>query len=64
MSTLFPLRLSLQVAICATIVAILVGVPISYVLARKRFRGRALLDVLVTLPMVLPPPSWVTSSSL
>lgn len=55
MSTLFPLRLSLQVAICATVVAVLVGVPISYALARKRFRGRALLDVLVTLPMVLPP---------
>jgi len=55
MSTLFPLRLSLQVAVCATIVAVIVGVPISYVLARKRFRGRGVLDVLVTLPMVLPP---------
>ena len=34
------LRLSLQVASCATIVTILIGIPISYVLARKHFRAR------------------------
>ncbi len=55
MSTLFPLRLSLQVAACATIAALLVGIPISYILARKKFVGRDLFDLIVTLPMVLPP---------
>lgn len=54
-SILFPLRLSLQVAACATIVTILIGIPISYVLARKKFRGKEVLDLIVTIPMVLPP---------
>lgn len=55
MEFLFPLRLSLQVAACATLVALLVGVPLSYWLARRRFPGRDLFDLFVTLPMVLPP---------
>jgi len=52
---LFPLRLSLQVAICATVLTLLVGLPISYLLARRRFRGRNIVSLLLTLPMVLPP---------
>jgi molybdate transport system permease protein len=55
MDVLFPLRLSLQVAVCATLVTLVVGIPIAYVLARKRFRGKNVLTVLLTLPMVLPP---------
>jgi len=31
------------------------GIPLSYLLARKRFRGKELLDLFLTLPMVLPP---------
>jgi len=53
--TLFPLRLSLQVAACATLITLLVGLPVTYVLARKRFRGRDIVTLLLTLPMVLPP---------
>ncbi len=52
---LFPLGLSLIVATCATTVAIVFGVPLAWLLARRRFRGRSLLEVLVLLPMVLPP---------
>ena len=33
----------------------LLGIPLAYVLARRAFRGRALVDLLVTLPLVLPP---------
>jgi molybdate transport system permease protein len=55
MSTLFPLRLSFQVAVCATVAVLLIGVPLAYVLARKKFFGRDFLDLLVTLPMVVPP---------
>ncbi len=55
MEVLFPLRLSLQVAVCATIAALLVGVPLAYLLAHKKFKGRSLLGLFVTLPMVLPP---------
>ncbi|MEJ2685407.1 MAG: molybdate ABC transporter permease subunit [Candidatus Sulfobium sp.] len=54
-STLFSMRLSLQVASVATVFVILAGTAIAYVLARKEFRGRELLDVLFTLPLVLPP---------
>src|SRR5581483_7193125 len=49
------LVLSLQVACLATAVNALLGVPLAYLLARRRFRGRALVDLLVTLPLVLPP---------
>jgi molybdate transport system permease protein len=55
MSVLFPLRLSLQVAVIATVIIVIVGVPIAYVLARKKFRGRDLISLILTLPMVLPP---------
>jgi len=51
----FPLALSLRVAAAATILAFLVGIPIAWVLARRRFPGRDLLGVAVLLPMVLPP---------
>jgi molybdate transport system permease protein len=55
MSVLFPLRLSLQVAAVSTVFALIIGIPLAYVLARKRFWGREFLDLLFTLPMVLPP---------
>jgi len=54
-STLFSMKLSLQVAAVATMFVVLVGTGIAYALARKEFRGRELLDVLFTLPLVLPP---------
>jgi molybdate transport system permease protein len=54
-SVLFPLRLSFQVAACATIVTLILGIPFSYLLARKRFKGKEILDLVLTLPMVLPP---------
>jgi len=51
----FPLRLSLQVALLATVAVAVVGLPLAYVLATREFRGKAAVDVLVTLPLVLPP---------
>ena len=49
------LRLSLLSATAATVLSLLVGVPLAWVLARAEFRGRSLLRALVALPMVLPP---------
>ncbi|WP_137120757.1 ABC transporter permease [Segeticoccus rhizosphaerae] len=49
------LRLSLVCATCATVISVLVGVPLAWVLARSRARGVSLLRALVTLPLVLPP---------
>ena len=49
------LRLSLLTAICATGVVILLGLPVAWLLATRQFRGKRVLEVLVDLPMVLPP---------
>ena len=49
------LRLSLQVACWATLLALVAGTAFGYLLARKRFIGRELLDAILTLPMVMPP---------
>lgn len=54
-SVLFPVRLSLQVACLSTILIVVSGIPIAYLLARKEFRGREVLDMVFTLPLVLPP---------
>src|SRR5205085_8059945 len=49
------IALSLKVAFWATVLSIPLGVAIAYLLARKSFWGKALLDGLVLLPLVLPP---------
>lgn len=54
-STWFSLRLSLQVALTATCFILVTGIPIAYFLARRDFKGKELVDVLFTLPLVLPP---------
>ncbi len=48
-------QLSLRVALVATVVALPFGVAVAYLLARKDFWGKSLLDALVHLPLVLPP---------
>ncbi len=48
-------QLSLRVAAVATVVALPFGIAIAYVLARKSFWGKSLLDAIVHLPLVLPP---------
>ena len=53
--TVSALELSLRVAVLATVVNAVIGIPLAYALARRRFRGKAVVDLLVTLPLVLPP---------
>ena len=48
-------QLSLRVAAVATAVALPFGIAVAYVLARKSFWGKSLLDAIVHLPLVLPP---------
>ena len=49
------IRLSLRIAIVATVVALPFGVAVAWLLARKMFWGKALVDGIVHLPLVLPP---------
>lgn len=49
------IRLSAITTCLTTIIAVIAGTPVAYLLARRRFRGRVVLDTLIDLPMVLPP---------
>lgn len=49
------LRLSLVCSLGATALAIVMGVPLAWVLARSRISGKTFVRALVTLPLVLPP---------
>ncbi|WP_373566591.1 ABC transporter permease [Brevibacterium sp. 91QC2O2] len=54
-SALTALRLSLLTATVATLICLLLGVPLALVFARTRFPGRSVLRSLTLLPLVLPP---------
>src|SRR5690606_24421009 len=49
------LRLSLVSASLATVLCLVLGVPLAWLLARATFPGRRILRALVTVPLVLPP---------
>jgi molybdate transport system permease protein len=50
-----PLLLSLRVATVATVIALLLGVALGWVVARTRLPGRRVLEAACMLPLVLPP---------
>ncbi len=52
---LTAILLSLKVASVATLCSLPFGVLIAWLLARKSFPGKALLDALVHLPLIIPP---------
>lgn len=49
------LRLSLRVSLVAVVSSLVPGVIVAWLLARKRFPGKSLVDGIVHLPLVLPP---------
>lgn len=49
------LRLSARVALWATLLSLPLGIAVAWWLARRDFRGKLLAEMLVQLPMVLPP---------
>ena len=51
----FPVLLSFQVSLVATLLTLLLGLPVAWVLARRRFPGHDLVEAAVVLPLVLPP---------
>ena len=53
--TLTVLRITLEVALCATLLVAPAGIALGYLLARRRFVGKSVVETLVALPLVLPP---------
>jgi len=54
-TALAALRLSLVTSLISVMVSLLIGTPLAYILARWDFPGRAALELLIDLPVVLPP---------
>jgi molybdate transport system permease protein len=47
--------LSLRVAIVAVVMSLPFGLALAWLLARRQFRGKAILETVINLPLVLPP---------
>lgn len=52
---LFPLYLTVKVSITATIFTASAGLVLAWILAKKEFFGKTVLDVLIMQPLVIPP---------
>jgi molybdate/tungstate transport system permease protein len=48
------LLLTLGTALIATLVSLALGIPLGYVLARERFRGKAIVEGIIDMPVVIP----------
>lgn len=49
------LRLSVVTSLGATVMAVMLGLPVAYLLATREFPAKRVAEALITLPMVLPP---------
>ena len=54
-AVLTALTLSLVTTAASLVVTVAIGLPLAVVLARRRFRGKGLVETIVALPIVLPP---------
>lgn len=52
----FAVRLSVTTALLTMIVSLVFAIPAAYVLSRYHFRGEKLVDTILDLPIVVPPP--------
>ncbi len=52
---LFPLYLTIKVSFTATLLTTLVGLFLAWILARRDFLGKNVLDVVLMQPLVIPP---------
>ncbi len=50
-----PLWLTLKLSFWTTLILLIIGIPLSYYLAYTKHRINALLEALISLPLVLPP---------
>ena len=54
-AVLTALALSLGTTAVSLVITVVFGLPLAFVLARRQFRGKWLVETLVDLPLVLPP---------
>jgi len=54
--THFAIRLTVVTAALTTVLSLVVGIPAAYVLSRYRLPGSTIIDTVLDLPIVLPPP--------
>lgn len=52
---LFPLYLTIKISFFATVLTISVGLALAWVMAKRDFWGKGLLDVIIMQPLVIPP---------
>ncbi len=52
---IFPLYLTLKVSVTATFFSVIIGLGLAYLMARKGFWGKGVLDALIMQPLVIPP---------
>ncbi|ANB34353.1 molybdate transport system permease protein [Rhodovulum sulfidophilum] len=53
--TRFAIAMSLRSSLIALVLALLLGLPTAWLLARRRFVGKAVVETVLDLPMVTPP---------
>ena len=50
-----PFVISLKLSLIATFVLFCICVPLAFFMARKNFRGKSVIESIISLPLVLPP---------
>ncbi|MEK3988592.1 MULTISPECIES: molybdate ABC transporter permease subunit [Robertmurraya] len=50
-----PVRLSIEIATVSSVIVVILGIVFGKVMARKRFKGKAMVETVFLLPLVLPP---------
>ncbi|MBU2510965.1 ABC transporter permease [bacterium] len=53
--TLFAVKLSLVASVSAVMIALILGIPTAYILARKDFPGKFIIDTFLDIPLVMTP---------
>ncbi len=53
--TIFAIKLSLFASVSAILIALFLGIPVAYLLARKDFPGKFIIDTFLDIPLVMTP---------
>ena len=52
---IFPIVLSIQIAIIATVINLPIALLFSWLIVKRRIRGSSALEILMTIPLAIPP---------